>query len=64
MKKFNEVNFNQILSRPFESLTEEDKMLLALKGAIEKVKINPEDTYSAALMVATYQKLQNLGWSW
>lgn len=64
MKKFNEINFNQILSRPFESLTEEDKMLLVLKGTIEKVKINPEDTCSAALMVATYQKLQNLGWSW
>lgn len=39
-------------------------MLLALKGTIEKVKINPKDTYSAALMVITYQKLQNLGWSW
>lgn len=64
MKKITKVNFNQILNKSFESLTEEDKMLLTLKGTIEKVKANPEDLYSAALMVATYKRLQDLGWNW
>ena len=62
MKKLSEVNFKDILSKRFEDLTEEEEMLLVLKSTINKVKENPNDVFSATIMIVTYQKLQNLGW--
>ena len=64
MKKLSEVNFKKILNKRFENLSEEEQMLLVLKSSVNKIKGNPEDTFTAAIMITTYQKLQGLGWEW
>ena len=64
MKKLSEVNFKNILNKRFEDLSEEEQMLLVLKSSINKIKENPEDIFTAAVMTTTYQKLQSLGWEW
>ena len=64
MKKLFDVNFDEILSKSFEELTEEEKMLLALKGALKKVKENKEDPLMASFIVVIYNELKDLGWSW
>ena len=64
MKKLFDVNFNEILSKRFEELTEEEKMLLALKGALKKVKENKEDPLMASFIVVIYNELKDLGWTW
>lgn len=64
MKRLSEVNFKDILNKKFEDLSEEEEMLLVLKSTLNKIKENPEDTFTSAVMITTYQKLQSLGWEW
>lgn len=61
-----DVNLNKIVtnSKSFEELTESEKMLLALKGALEKFKItkDEENAFYAAFIVKTIDNLKELGY--
>ena len=50
--------------RKFEDLTEVEKMILALKGAIEEAKTDKEnEMFYASFIVATMEKLKEKGLS-
>ena len=59
-----DIDLNTIRNKNFEELTESEKMLLALKGAIEKFKITTgeENALYATFIAETWSKLKALGY--
>ena len=58
-------NLNNILNKDYNELTEEEKMVLSLKGAIDKIKNMSEDNdeymFLEAFIIITNEELKQKG---
>ena len=64
MKKLSNVNVNELLNKGYENLSEEELMILALKGAINSYNNGEEVEFWEAFITTTFDNLSNLGWTW
>ena len=58
-------NLNKLLNKDYNELTEEEKMVLSLKGAIDKIKNMNEDDdeymFLEAFIIVTIEELKQKG---
>ena len=58
-------NLNNLLNKDYNELTEEEKMVLSLKGAIDKIKNMSEDNdeymFLEAFIIVTIEELKEKG---
>ena len=58
-------NLNNLLNKDYNELTEEEKMILSLKGAINKIKNMSEDDeeymFLEAFIIVTNEELKQKG---
>ena len=58
-------NLNNLLNKDYNELTEEEKMVLSLKGAIDKIKNMSEDNdeymFLEAFIIVTNEELKEKG---
>ena len=58
-------NLNNLLNKDYNELTEEEKMVLSLKGAIDKIKNISEDNdeymFLEAFIIVTNEELKQKG---
>ena len=58
-------NLNNLLNKDYNELTEEEKMVLSLKGAIDKIKNMSEDNdeymFLEAFIIITNEELKQKG---
>ena len=58
-------NLNNLLNKDYNELTEEEKMVLSLKGAIDKIKnmekSNDEYMFLEAFIIVTIEELKEKG---
>ena len=58
-------NLNNLLNKDYNELTEEEKMALSLKGAIDKIKNMSEDNdeymFLEAFIIVTNEELKQKG---
>ena len=58
-------NLNNLLNKDYNKLTEEEKMVLSLKGAIDKIKNMSEDNdeymFLEAFIIVTIEELKEKG---
>ena len=58
-------NLNNLLNKDYDELTEEEKMVLSLKGAIDKIKNMSEDNdeymFLEAFIIVTIEELKQKG---
>ena len=58
-------NLNNLLNKDYNELTEEEKMILSLKGAIDKIKNMSEDNdeymFLEAFIIITNEELKQKG---
>ena len=58
-------NLNNLLNKDYNELTEEEKMVLSLKGAIDNIKImeesNDEYMFLEAFIIVTNEELKEKG---
>ena len=58
-------NLNNLLNKDYNELTEEEKMILSLKGAINKIKNMNEDNeeymFLEAFIIVTNEELKQKG---
>ena len=58
-------NLNNLLNKDYNELTEEEKMILSLKGAIDKIKNMSEDNeeymFLEAFIIVTNEELKEKG---
>ena len=58
-------NLNNLLNKDYNKLTEEEKMVLSLKGAIDKIKNMSEDDdeymFLEAFIIVTIEELKEKG---
>ena len=58
-------NLNNLLNKDYNELTEEEKMVLSLKGAIDKIKNMSEDNdeymFLEAFIIVTNEELKQKG---
>lgn len=64
MKKLSNVNLNELLNKGYENLSEEELMILALKGAIQSYNSGEDVGFWEAFITTTFDNLKNLGWTW
>ncbi len=67
MKKISNVNLNELLSKNFEELNNEEKMLLSLKGALKKYEAcaEGEKKFYEYFITTTYETLkENYNYIW
>ena len=58
-------NLNNLLNKDYNELTEEERMILSLKGAIDKIKNMSEDNdeymFLEAFIIVTNEELKEKG---
>ena len=58
-------NLNNLLNKDYNELTEEERMILSLKGAIDKIKNMSEDNdeymFLEAFIIVTNEELKQKG---
>ena len=67
MKKISNINLNELINKGYDNLNEEEKMLLSLKGAIQKYKTckKEEKNFYEYFISATYEALkENYNYIW
>ena len=62
MKKISSIDLNKLINKGYDNLNEEEKMLLSLKGAIQKYKTCKEEEkkFYEYFISETYEQLKNI----